>query len=353
MKTALLLLATIVIGAVQDTSTYTNPDINISFTHPKTWVVEKPKNNITKIHIPIDGDWAELQIHSSVYFSESERWQEVQIDLAKAQRRELQRQWQETMIGVPLLLSRTQWKDGETEMSRMTGLLYSATRKKLLFHLTARVVDFDKAEATVREALQTMRTIDGVMPKPEDPMRDKDPKMLDLTLKNPPLIMRPQVSAKKTFVKAPVVVLVKAGGQDVSLRLPAGWTATKGAGEALTISNPKLSAPVSVTVHSTLDSATPESAILKSANDGLSAFQKVDKRLDNIVAQSGAGASVITVARIGTGTGGPLMTLEATGRTGDMYWMLKSRWTSDQAYKADMKLIATLLDEMSVDTAAP
>src|SRR5688572_7564291 len=130
MKTALILLTALFL-APQDTVTFSSPDLNLSFVHPKTWIVQKQKNDITRVLIPIEGteQWAELQIHASVYYSASETWQEVQVDLAKSQRRELQRQWQETFIGVPLLLSKTTWKDKDTEMARMTGLMYSATRK--------------------------------------------------------------------------------------------------------------------------------------------------------------------------------------------------------------------------------
>jgi hypothetical protein len=351
MNTLTLLLATAIISTGQDTVTYTNPDLNLTFSYPKTWTLTT-KASEANARIPLEGsdDPAILEIRSVPYFSEPEGWQEVQASLAKSSRRELVKQWQEELLGVPILLTKTQYAERGVDKTRQTGLLYSATRKKLVYHLTAPTKHFDQAETAFKTALQSLRTIDGSTPQPEVPGREKGPYDPGVDTR-PPLIIKPPEAAKRQYVKGPVTVACSAAGQNLLLRLPAGWTAEKGEGDKVTVKHSQLSAPLTVTIQSTLDGDLPERAILKVGSAELANFTKVDKREDARNRENKAGARIFSALRSGTTANGMLITTDAAGLTGDYYWMMSARWTSPEAYRSDMRLLAVLMQEMSVEPA--
>lgn len=352
MKTLSILLASTLIFAGQDKLTYTNPDLNLVFDYPKTWTLTT-KSNEANAFIPIEGteQHAKLEIRAAVYFQDPDTWQTVQADLAKSTRREMVRQWQEELLGVPMLMTRTQYTEDGVDTTRQTGMMYSATRKKLVYHLAAPTKEFDKVEANFKQALQSLRTIDGSMPKPEVPGREKGEGFIEGVVTRPPLIMRPPEATPKEFIKAPVTVATTAGGQNLVLRLPTGWTAEKGEGEKFTLKHPSVSTPVVVTVQSTLDSDNPERALIKATAADLASFAKVDKREDTRRRTNKAGATLVTSWRSGTTADGQLFTADAAGLSGDFYWMLAAKWTSPQAYKSDAPMIQALIQEMSVEPA--
>src|SRR5687768_13257790 len=173
MKTLMILLAPLLMWSGQETVPYTNPDLNLTFSFPKNWTVQTKKNE-ADIFFPLEGseEQAKLEIRAAVFFSASDTWQEVQAELAKSTRRELVKQWEDQLLGVPLLLTSVKYTEEGVERTRQTGLMYGATRKKLVYHLTAPTKVFEQAETTFKAALQSMRTIDGVLPKPETPGRE-------------------------------------------------------------------------------------------------------------------------------------------------------------------------------------
>lgn len=346
MKIALSIALATLGMAQQEQKSYSNADLNLVFQHPKNWAVVTKGYEAT-ITIPVEGRTATLEVKGAVFYSDSLKWEQSQEALAKTQKREIVRQWREDLLGVPWLLIRTKGEEGGKDKTRVTGLMYSATRKKLLYHLTADSAVFDKVDEQVRAAFATMRTIDGTLPAPEDPEREKDPKEMAIALKSPPIVIRDLKQNK--VVKGAMKVAAKTAGLDVNLHLPPGWTAEKLSDDTFALKRSGLAGTLKVKVQSTLDSDQPERALIKTSSESGRQFTKIDKREDRRVASTSAGAKAWSTWRSGTTSGGPLVLIEAVGATKDFYWLLAGQWPSEGAYRKDARLIESLMGQMSVE----
>lgn len=346
MKIALSLALALLGTAQEEQKAYSNADLNLVFQHPKKWAVATKGYEAT-MTVPVEGGNATLEIKGAVFYSDSVKWEQSQEALAKTQKREIVRQWREDLLGVPWLLIQTKGPEGGKDQMRVTGLMYSATRKKLLYHLTADPGAFEKADEQVRAAFATMRTIDGTLPAPEDPDREKNAKEMAIALKSPPIVLRDLKQAK--VVRGAVKVAAKTAGLDVNLHLPAGWTAEKLGDDTFALKRSGLAGTLKVKVQSTLDSDSPERALIKTSSETGKQFTKIDKREDRRVASTMAGAKAWSTWRAGAGPGGPMVVIEAVGSTKDFYWLLAGQWTSEGAYRKDARLIDSLIGQMSVE----
>ena len=348
MSLTLLVCLAVQAGA-QGTSTFTSSDLNLTFQYPKSWTltVAKKKDDGSSLAIPLEGGSATLLIRSAVWYKSPELWEEIQRDWAKTARQTVTRQWREVLLGVPVLLTSVTWTEKGAEKTKVSGLLYSGTTRKLLYHLTADSAQASLAEAQVREALATLRTLDGSLPQAEDAERVKDPKMLDYELKGKPVVLRAPVESKQVSL-APQQVPAKAGGLDVVLRLPEGWSA-KPAAEGFVLTHPGLKGSATIAVLSTLDSDQAERALLKSTAKSLDEFTEIITREDRRIAAAKSGSKVFVVSRTGKAAGGGKAVLEAAGAKKDFYWMLRVDWPTAGAAKADAKLIESLINQASVE----
>lgn len=332
--------------AGQDLATYTNNDLNITFRYPKSWKVVKKKGYEATFTIPIEGgNPATLDLNGVVFYSAVDQWESSQTAFAKTQKQEVIRQWREDLLGVPWLTIRTEWKEGDVARTRMSGLMYAAIRKKALYHLVADSATFDKAEEQLRGAFSTLAMLDGKVPLPEDPTREKLPEELKPNLI--PIVIRDRRATD--FIKSPVKILTKSAGLDVALHLPAAWTSERVDAETVLLKRPGVSGVVRVKVLSTLDSDPAERALIKASAESGKLFSSVEKREDRRIPANRAGARVWTTWRAGPSGEGTIVITEAVGATKDFYWLLSGQWGSEQAYRKDAKAIETLIQEMSVE----
>jgi hypothetical protein len=349
MKTALLMLAALLLSPGQDKTTYTNADLNLTFTYPKTWMLSTKGTDASLIIAAPDSEAAALlEIRSIYYFQDKARWNETQADLAKVERKTLVEQTEETLLGVPLLLTKTEWSEEGFEKARLGGLMYSATRKKLAFYLTAEKKYMPWAEEQLKAMLADLKTTDGKLPEPEDPSREKSAAELrDMDVKHIPLVMKPSKSDK--VILAEQSIATKSGGLDVTLRMPTGWTAQPNDDGSFTIKNPGAKATLKLNVLSTLDSPPAEKSLLKAASETLSKFKEVKNRVDKRINSNRAGARVWWVARSGANETGPLFVYHAAGEKGYFYWLLSGEWHDEATFRADSKLLDALVQAMSVE----
>src|SRR5690606_2842666 len=141
--------------------------------------------------------------------------------------RTIDRQWQEVILGVPLLLTRMFFVRSGEKMSTQVGLLYSATPEKLNYRLTVNAEKAEEAEAAWRGALSNLRTLGGSLPGVENPdivpPTEVDPPSVEegyvLTPEKPKF---PTVKTRRDEK----LIDVQAQGADLSLKLPREWNAT-------------------------------------------------------------------------------------------------------------------------------
>lgn len=381
------LLSTLILGILvagvfaQDTPstrTYNSYEMGLSFDYPSSWklvedapakkgginldIFKKKKKKApsgpkqtekeTLFYIPVGDHTAKLEIFSALYDDTPELWETIQSRANEQLKREVQKQWREEILGVPLLLTKIGYDDVGQPTTVLTGLVYSRTPRKMQFRLTAPTDQYADAEYAFRQALQSLHTIAGEMPQPEDPNHPLD--------KSAYAAPTPQKATKITSLEAPkpnggkivkgaVALPVAFGERKAVLTFPAGWTGTQAADGSVALTHPGLNGSVTVTLFSSLDSDAPQSAILKASAASLDQFKSVSDRKEVAAETSLAGASTDAIWRTGVTAAGPLLTCDAVGATGDYYWMAKFRREGGALTVDERKLLDLLIDGMSLD----
>lgn len=356
MKTALLFSAVMLLTGLQgeggsNQATLELPDVGLALSYPKAWQVTAiKKSHDFKVRIPIDGSStaADLEIYNVGFDAEKDVWQLSQKGINDRMRREVIRQWEEEILGVPLLLTKVSYTDKSGPKILLTGLMYSRTPKKLMFRLEASPDDFDKAEFVWRETMQTFRT--GAPLKPEDPTKKPDPnKPVQQSL--PPISKPKSLDEKVEFVKPSVVVEATAAGRKVNIMIPTGWEGKVAEDGTIALTNAEVASQIKVALASTLDSDPPQRALFVASSKTLNDFQKVAKRDESVPAKNKAGAMTASVWRVGTTAQGDLYTCDATIANGDFYVVVAYRTTNAAKIGAERKAVETLLQSMTIEQA--
>jgi hypothetical protein len=158
-------------GMAQETKTFQDKETGLTFSYPSGWDYRKERL-YSIFSIPLEGGKkAQVQVINVNFRQEPTAWQTAQSDVAKTMNRTVDRQWDEVILGVPLLLTQLTYKEGDAAMGSLVGLLYSRTPAKLSFRLTTSAEGYAQAEGLWRGALNSLRTISGSLPTSEDPTK--------------------------------------------------------------------------------------------------------------------------------------------------------------------------------------
>jgi hypothetical protein len=330
--------------------TFSNADLDLSFQHPGNWKVSTGKKGDSKFEIPLSGGGkATLEIFAIPFREPAERWQEYQMMANQNLKRTVDRQWQEEILGSPLLMTRIFYSVKSEPMATLVGLMYRAYPKKMNFRLTSSSAGYEEAEKSWRDALMTLRTMTGKMPEAENPDR-----IVDVT----PVVKKPDHEKKVTVLSAKdpapgrlfkgrVKVPCKAAGKDVELRLPDGWSAVP-AENGFTLSRKGLNGQLRLEVAGTLDSPTAERALVAATGRTLAEFAEVTTRIEPRPETTKSGARMAFVRREGKSKDGPLIVVHAYGASGEFYWLLEYRATDPKAYRKDAGALENLMQSASV-----
>ncbi|MCA1996198.1 MAG: hypothetical protein LDL56_03105 [Armatimonadetes bacterium] len=339
-------------GLMQATTTISPPGLGLQLDVPKDWKSVQRKGAMQLLLPPTLGG-GRIEIFSANFKKEPETWQAIEAAMAAQLKREVVRQWQEELLGVPLLLTHTRWRAGEANQEALSGLLYAWTPRKMLFRLQTSEAGFPDAVVAWRQALSTLRTTDGRLPVAEDPNKPWDPAELQKPITPAPKTrLEPPKSGNRPAELAPVAVDTTVAGRAAVLRIPTGWMAEKAGDFEWSLRHPELPFPIRVGVFSTLDSPAPERTLLRASSESLGRFARVDRRNEPKPETNKAGALVRQVWRFGQGDAGPLWTLEAVGSKDRLYWLASAQ--GEGAIPAGVqRLIASLLQSMSLEPTNP
>ena len=338
--------------------TFNDTHLGLLFDHPPTWVVEKHKKShttskseqgVTVMTLPTASspNGATLEIFHARFASTPDIWQTVQERSNEQLNRTIDRQWQQDILGVPLLLTRISYTDKGASTTTLTGLLYTRTHEKLLFRLTGPTPDFDNVQYAFTTAMQTLRTVDGVMPVEEDPDHPLPAAKKGDPLPAPRIPIMQDVKPPKPYM-APNTLKLVISARPVVFRYPNDWEVEKTAGNVVTFKGDDLSAPVTLTFQSDLDSDTPANTLMTLTSQDLSLFDSVTLRLDTPSAANRAGCSISTVWRTGKTAKGHLYTFQATAQEGDFYVVADFHGTDEDSAKDDKKTLEKFLSMVSL-----
>ncbi|MBI5707978.1 MAG: hypothetical protein HZC36_13425 [Armatimonadetes bacterium] len=304
---------------------FQDAQLGLSFEYPRAWKLTQKKTDAKFVIPSADGSESILEIHRAGYIGPEDNWELTQLQIANSQRLEVVRQWREVILGVPLLLTKTEGAVGGSTKTILQGLVFSQTEQKMLFRLVCPQASFEEVEFAVRGAFESLRTLDGSLPKPEDPNRIPEPpgkgKPKPAIAKPPPIVEVGKGKAQ-IEVKGSVKATLRAAGKDVTLRLPEGSKVEGAEANAITVSFPGLPGTFRVTAASTLDSVAPGRALLKASVASLSSFEKSNEREETTPKKNLAGAYEAHTWRTGQGKEGAIASFESAGASGDLYFVL-------------------------------
>lgn len=324
---------------------FRNDALGMAFSYPATWSSEKTATG-TKLAMVLGEDRkAILEIFDVDFRAAAEVWQNVEKASADQHRRTVERQWQEEVLGVPMLLTKANGTVEGREETVLSGLLYTASPRKLRFIITSTPAASDSAESAWRNCLVSLRTLDGKLPNSETP--DRAPEIIP-TVKPPTMIGKRKPATKSGFSKGTVEIPIEMGGGQYTLYLPEGWEASK-EGDGVALKHPDLGGPVTLQVWTVTDDTPPGRALIQASASTLKEFAKVSMREDKGPIASGSGATVAWTKRTGESGSGPLVTFEFVGMSGKVAWLSTFRSTDAKAYQAVAGKLNALVQSMVIE----
>lgn len=333
----------------QDTASYSDPVLNLAFEHPKAWTAGKKTKDSARYTVPIpeSTETAELEVVRTPFHSSKEIWNTIQVRVNEQLKREVVRQYEQDVLSVPMLFTQVQFTEQGVSKTTLSGLYYTRTPVKLLVRLTAPTAEFEKAQFSFQEALQSLRTLDGSTPTEDD-------ENVALTVpksqpKEPPKVKVIKTPGKDKPVDVKLVdVPLTVSTKPIVFRVPEGWRTENVDGGKLTLRHDDLSGPITVEFHSTLDSEPAQNALFKLSSASLNDFSAVNRREDTNNVANKAGCSITTVWRIGKSSNGDLAVHESAGVQGNFYFLTSYRQTNAASLAAERKLIEALLSQVSL-----
>jgi hypothetical protein len=304
----------------------TMQETGFAFLRPKAWKLEKTKYE-TKLYIPVSGTHGPAVVHlfAEDYRLPMEDWQQDQVEIGRQVKATVDRQWQDEILGVPLLLTKITIPSGGSSHTRLTGLIYSATMSKFLFRLECNSDDFSEANQAWQTVLQTLRTTDGSKPQPDDPNRPLTKQELAGKPSAPlPVTQVGPVAPAVKPVLGPVTVSAKAGGKAVTIHLPAGWTVQPQSDGTWIFASSDGNVKLKGALFSELDSPPLRTSFFKQTAKSLDQFTEANDREEHDDVLNRAGAQIDTVWRVGKAGKAPLASLDGAVQKDDLYLLLQA-----------------------------
>lgn len=335
---------------------FLDSELGLAFSYPATWKVVKKTKIRTNFEIPGTSSSApsELEINHADYSGNAETWQLIHKTSNEQLKRTLDRQWEQEVLGVPMLLSRVHYTDKGQSLSSINALLFSQTKKKLQFILTGPTSDFDNLQYQFTNALQTLRTVETkkkVSAVAASTKSEKSEK-IDKTA--------PEVSVKhelidpvkpKIWVKELQTAPFAVESKKFNLHYAEDWIAKGQIDGTLALTNPDLPGSITLKFYPESDSDSPANLLLAASAQSLQEFDTVTKRLDQDPTVNRANCLVSSTCRIGKSKAGDCYTYEAFGQEEGAFFILNFKSTDPSTEKTGFKLIQKLLQTISFEKA--
>lgn len=266
--TLTLLAATCLMSLGQDTKVYDNKVADIKFNYPSAWSLKRDRL-YDELTFKVDGRPVIVQLMATEMNYPKEHWQEVTKDVNLQNDRQVTKQWEEELLGVPLLLTRVRDAKQTEPQIIFTGLLYGARPQKFLFRMYAPESVAAAAEQQWYSVLLTSNTISGKLPSETIPNNGTNATVEPQPGEVKVSILKPEVNKpdKPTWGSNNLLVDSQRG---LHFYAPADWTFNEG---QLALRDVRLKLTVDLG-----SEQTARSAWLKACGQALDRLDKVGKR---------------------------------------------------------------------------
>ncbi len=334
----LTVLAVAALGVAQEvagTTPYEHLETGFSFQYPSNWKLTKKRDHVV-FEYAVEGDrMASLEVYGVVFTGEIPTWQAVQTNTAKQMKREVVRQWQEEILTVPMLMTRTQWTaKGGASMTADTAMVYADTRRKLLFRLAASSEDIEKAYGPFRALLQSIKTEDGKLPKAFDPSKPQSENLRNADRPTKLQVWKRPAQGSAAPVKGDATAETTAANIALLVRFFNPWKATA-AETGLTFELPGGPTGLKVIAYAVNEADPAGKALIKASSRSLARLKGNIERSEVGPFASKSGATAAVIWRTGDSEAGPLVTMDAVVTVGDYYVLIY--WESADVKNAKLR----------------
>lgn len=345
------LLAGIVVGlAPQDqpvqTKVVQEKKLDLQLDVPRPWNVRRTSYG-QELRFKVDGQDVNVRLIVAPLPPSQGLYQESVRDVQASQGNMVVRQWEEEILGVPLLLTQLTVPDKtdatKPATTRLMGLLYGGQKDAFSFQLETLEAAYPAAEQQWRNALLTIRTISGSLPTQAGQAPPDDPEPVRPQNEVKVHVVRPDDGAPKEPKFGPVrVVADESAG--LFAYLPEGWSAS----EEGVLKGPNTTTTITLSVGAGTKEVTRRTYFSK-AGSLLSTLTKVEKRHEPKPSVNNAGFETEWMERFGPTADGQGGHRVAFGWSGTLYWTITAQG-SQQALEADRRALASLISVLGVRT---
>lgn len=327
--------------AQEKTKNYEMKEADLALSYPASWKLSHTKY-ADIFEFPIKGQTVLVRMLHTDQRSTADEWQSAVKMIEETNGNSVQKQWEEELLGVPLLMTRYLEQKGAVRSIVLVGLLYSKTPEKASFRVIAPEPVAEDAEAEWRKVLVTARTVSGKLPTKEQP-GTAPPAQIEDPVKEKPgrtVIIGPVSRVPKEPFKGPARFTANAD-RGLYAYLPEGWSMDKGK-----ISNADGFADLKVTF-SLGDFDAAKTAWLKDCGAMMSEMKTINERLEPPTKMSLAGFTLTEMTRTGTNDKGPYVQNVILGWSGGLSWTLTYSGSAEEWAKVKDK-VHFLADRLSV-----
>lgn len=326
----------------EKTKTYKEAEADLLFDYPASWQLRKDKY-ASIFEFSVNNQQVQIRILKTAGRYPASHWQESVKMVEETKGSEVLQQWEEDLLGVPLLMSKFREQSGAQKSIVLVGMLYTKTVQKVSFRVISPESVAEEAEKAWRGALVTIRTVSGDLPVKEDPSS---------TAPVPTTEVKPATGPTKT-----VVIKAKNGREGKVFQgpvraeadkdrglyayLPEGWQLSDGilkGGAGM----PSFKFSVGI---SELDASKREWLIR--AGKLMSDLDSVSNRDEPPVKQSSAGFDLYTMVRVGKKADQEVVQILTLGWAGGLYWIAEQQIQKDM-WMSRSKDVMSTFDKISV-----
>lgn len=313
--------------AQASTKEWTNPTTDIKLKYPSAWAMRRDKY-VDELKFEISGKTVRVELTGIEMNFPPAHWQDVMREINTNNNRTVLRQWEEELLGVPVILTRVRDTSKSEAEITVTGLLMSVRPQKFMYRLYAPEGVADEAEKQWSAVLLTADSVSGKLPSEPLPV-DPNGSNNNQTSGNNTAgsgnvqVLRPQNGPPKKTVRGPFRVSLD-DQRGTFLYLPNGWQL----GDSKV-----LNSSVEVAFgHGLGDAKAAESAWLKVCGQGLSRLDRVTSRTEPEAKWFSSGYKGTYLERKGIANGQEEIQWVAYGSAMGFYFTYS--WTgTESAYK--------------------
>lgn len=335
MPITALLVASALLSPQQETREFKDKDMDLAFQYPREWKVKKISFG-QAFEFKVDGQPCEVRLINMDMEYPADLWQKSVSDIALNRNQTVERQWEEELLGVPLLLSRLFDETSGNPTTTLVGLLFSNAKNKLNFRVEAPTPVFTQAEQLWRNVLATARPLSGQLPGQAGTKTPEPSTTTTTNTKEPKAVV---IGGKKNttveYKTAPTRLLVDTSATIFGY-FPDGWT----------ISDAKATHPgIKGTIEVTAGTGAKDTARklwLSLAGRRLGEMDSVAARQDKSNIINTAGYETFSIWRKGPKDGSEVAHFVASGWKDGLYWVYTWDGTG-----ADLDASLTALEELT------